>query len=126
MRRVVGLAVLSAALWMLPAPQARAQFMMGYPYGAAYGSTYTYGVGMPYGGFSVGYGYAPLYRPAMIAPAMPYYVAGAPLIAAAPPMTPRYGYPYGYARPFSSYGYPLARPYYAGPRIYSGGVWYRP
>ena len=126
MRRVLGLAALVAALWVLPAPEARAQFMWGNPYGAYYGSMYTLGYGMPYGGFSAGYGYAPLYRPAIVAPGMPIYAPVAPIMAAAPPLTYRYGYPYGYTRTISSYGYPLARPYYAGPRYYAGGVWYRP
>jgi hypothetical protein len=74
----------------------------------------------------MGYGYAPLYRPAMVGVSAPFYVAGAPMIAAAPPMTYRYGYPYGYTRTISSYGYPMARPLYAGPRYYTGGAWYRP
>jgi hypothetical protein len=46
---------LAAALWMAPAPAARAQYGVIAP---GYGYGVTYGYGMPYGyGFSSGYGY---------------------------------------------------------------------
>lgn len=129
MRRILGLLMVSAALWLVPAPSAQAQigFGFGYGYGApvygAYAPAYGLGYAPPVVPYAPGYGYAPgfAYRaPVVTTYYNSYYAAPAVGLGVG-----GFGYPaYGYAPrpyPYGVYnrGY-VGGPFMGYPRYYRG------
>ena len=123
MRPILALAV-AAALWLILAPDARAQVGMGLPAFGSYGVRY--GTGLP---FTYGYSYsAPGYSYSAPAvgfglPATTYYNSGYSTFVAPGTTTFYSSYyapsSYGYLGGYPAYGYPVARPFY-------GRYWRRP